>query len=406
MPTQESDSTSLRTLDDIDPAGKRVLMRADLNVPLKGDRVLDVTRIARQAPTIRELAGKGAIVIVLSHLGRPQGTPVPDLSLRPVAPVLSQVSGKPVRFVETDWSDGVPRRAVAEARPGDILLMENTRFHPGEVENQPGFVKKLMELAELYVDDAFSTAHRCHASNEGIAHFLPAVAGRAMEAEIKTLARMLHCPKRPFVAVVGGAKISTKLDLLGALARKVDRLMIGGGMANTFLAARGKPVGRSLCEHDLLSAAREIFDNAGDAIMLPEDVVVAQNFKPHAHHRTVDVDNVNAKERILDIGPRSIAAINACFSKARTLVWNGPFGAFELPPFDRGTVMTARHAAMLSRSEQLCSVVGGGDTVCALNRAGVTDDFTYISMAGGAFLRWLEEKPLPAVDVLKTANGP
>jgi len=406
--TEETGVASFRTLDDIDPKGKRILLRADLNVPLEGDEVLDSTRISRVAPTIRELTGKGAIVIVLSHLGRPKGTVVPDMTLKPVAGPLAKAVGLPVTFVETTWDDDAPERAVAAAQPGDVLLMENTRFHPGEEQNQPGFVRKLMDLGDIYVDDAFSAAHRAHATTEGIAHFLPAVAGRAMEAELRALEVALEHPERPLVAVVGGSKVSTKLDLLGTLACKVDTMIIGGGMANTFLAARGKPIGRSLCEHDLVDRAHEILDQAeagGCNIMLPVDVVVAEDFKPHAHHRTVDVEKVNAKERILDIGPKTIQAVNDCFSKARTLVWNGPFGVFELEPFDRGTVLTARHAAELSREGRLRSVAGGGDTVAALNHAGVTDDFTYVSTAGGAFLEWLEGKSLPGVKVLEIGKA-
>ncbi|WP_137388200.1 phosphoglycerate kinase [Rhodoligotrophos defluvii] len=395
---------TFRTLDDVDVKGKRVLLRVDLNVPLKGEEVQDATRIARVVPTIKELVSRGATVIVLSHLGRPKGTVVPDMSLRVVTEPLSRALGMPVAFVETDWDNGKATRAVAAAKPGDVLLLENTRFHKGEEANQPSFVKRLLDLGDIYVNDAFSAAHRAHASTEGIAHFLPAVAGRAMEAEVGALTAALENPKRPLVAVVGGAKISTKFEVVGHLTSRVDTLIIGGGMANTFLYAQGKPVGRSLCEHDVVNEVREIIKQAGHhgcEILLPVDAVVAEDFKPHAHHRTVDISDVNAKERILDIGPKTLELVKACFDKAKTLVWNGPFGVFELEPFDRGTVAAAQYAAKLSREGKLLSVAGGGDTVSALNHAGVADDFTYVSTAGGAFLEWLEGKELPGVAVLQ-----
>lgn len=395
---------SFRTLDDVEVEGKRVLVRADLNVPLENEHVTDMTRVERIVPTIEDLVARGAIVILTSHLGRPKGTVVPDMSLRPVAKPLSTLIGRPVVFVETNWADGEPARAVAAAKPGEVLLMENTRFHPGEESNEPAFVSQLIEIADLYVNDAFSTAHRPHATTEGIAHFLPAVAGRAMEAELSALEATLDKPERPLVAIVGGAKISTKLEVLGHLACKVDSLIIGGGMANTFLAAAGMPIGRSLCEHDMTDIAAEILRDAagkGCRILLPLDVVVAEDFKPHAHHRTVDVGQVSEKERILDIGPKSVEAINTCLDNARTLVWNGPFGVFELEPFDRGTIAVMRHAAALARAGRLRCVAGGGDTVAALNHAGVTRDFTYVSAAGGAFLEWLEGKSLPGVRILE-----
>ncbi|WP_342640829.1 phosphoglycerate kinase [Rhodoligotrophos ferricapiens] len=395
---------TFRTLDDVDVKGKRVLLRVDLNVPLKGDEVQDATRIARVVPTIKELVERGATVILLSHLGRPKGTVVPDMSLRVVTEPLSKALGMPVTFIETNWENGKATRAVADAKPGQVLLLENTRFHKGEEANQPSFVKRLLDLGDIYVNDAFSAAHRAHASTEGIAHFLPSVAGRAMEAEVGALTAALEHPQRPLVAVVGGAKISTKFEVLGHLTSRVDTLIIGGGMANTFLFAQGKPVGRSLCEHELVNEAREILKQAGERgceILLPVDAVVAEDFKPHAHHRTVDISDVNAKERILDIGPKTLEHIKACFDRAKTLVWNGPFGVFELEPFDRGTVAAAQYAAKLSREGKLLSVAGGGDTVSALNHAGVADDFTYVSTAGGAFLEWLEGKELPGVTVLQ-----
>ncbi|MGF7162183.1 phosphoglycerate kinase [Rhodoligotrophos appendicifer] len=397
---------SFRTLDDVDVRGKRVLLRVDLNVPLKGEEVQDQTRIERVVPTIRELVSKGAKVILLSHLGRPKGTVVPDMTLRVVAEPLAKVLGQPVKFVETNWENGEALKAVEAAKPGDVLLLENTRFHPGEEANQPAFVRRLFDLGDIYVNDAFSAAHRAHASTEGIAHFLPSVAGRAMEAEVEALSSALEHPERPLVAVVGGAKISTKFDVLGHLTSKVDTLIIGGGMANTFLAAQGKPIGRSLCEPELFNEARSILKEAGHQgceILLPVDAVVAEDFKPHAHHRTVDIGAISEKERILDIGPKTVELVKSRFAKAKTLVWNGPFGVFELEPFDRGTVAVAKFAAELSRAGKLRSIAGGGDTVSALNHAGVADDFTYVSTAGGAFLEWLEGKELPGVAVLEQA---
>jgi len=395
---------SFRTLDDVDVRGKRVLLRVDLNVPLKGDQVQDTTRIARVVPTINELVEKGAIVILLSHLGRPKGTVVPDMSLGVVAEPLSRALGRPVTFVPTNWQNGVAKKAVMAAKPGDVLLLENTRFHKGEEANQPAFVKRLLDLGDIYVNDAFSAAHRAHASTEGIAHFMPSVAGRAMEAEVRALTAALETPERPLVAVVGGAKISTKFEVLGHLTSKVDTLIIGGGMANTFLLAKGISIGQSLCESDLVEGAREIMRRAGNQgceIILPVDAVVAEDFKPHAHHRTVDITAVNENERILDIGPKTLELVKAAFDEAKTIVWNGPFGVFELEPFDRGTVAAAQYAAKLSREGKVLSVAGGGDTVSALNHAGVADDFTYVSTAGGAFLEWLEGKVLPGVAVLE-----
>lgn len=397
-------SAKYRLLDALEAAGKRVLVRADLNVPLEGGIVRDSTRIDRISPTLHELADQGAVVVVLSHLGRPRGEVVSSMSLAPVAGPLSVALDRPVRFVATDWRDGKAARAVNDARPGDILLMENTRFHPGEEANDPAFVKQLVDLGDAYVNDAFSAAHRPHASTEGAAHFLESFAGRAMEREIAALTRALEHPEKPLAAIIGGAKISTKLDLLSELSGRVDTMIIGGGMANTFLAAKGHGVGKSLCEHDLAETARGILKQArenGCEVILPVDVVVAEDFKPHAHCRTVKVEDVRDDEMILDIGEATIAALADIIAKTKTVVWNGPFGAFELKPFDTGTNEVARQAAERARANKLVVVAGGGDTVAALKNAGVLDDFTYVSTAGGAFLEWLEGKPLPGVEALK-----
>jgi len=396
--------TAIRTLDDLDTAGKRVLVRVDLNVPLADGKVRDATRIDRIVGTLTELTDNGAVVVVLSHLGRPKGAVVPEMSLAPLADPLCSALGRKVTFVATDWSDGAPAKAVAAAAPGDILLMENTRFHPGESANQPAFVKTLIDLGDVYVNDAFSAAHRAHASTEGVAHFIPAAAGRAMEREISALEESLESPERPLIAVVGGAKISTKLELIGNLAARVDALIIGGGMANTFLAARGVEVGASLCEHDLTETVQAILNDAetrGCRVILPVDAVVAEDFKPHAHHRITPIVAVSATEMILDVGPDTVAELDKLFAEARTVVWNGPLGAFELPPFDAGTNAAAQTVARLSREGRLKSIAGGGDTVAALANAGVVDDFTYVSTAGGAFLEWLEGKVLPGVKVLE-----
>ncbi|MGI9371011.1 MAG: phosphoglycerate kinase [Hyphomicrobiales bacterium] len=395
-------------IDAVDVDGKRVIVRADLNVPLEGGIVRDATRIRRIVPTLRELSEKQAVVIVLSHLGRPKGAVVPSMSLAPVAGPLSVALDHPVKFVETTWCDGEAQRAVTKAKPGDILLLENTRFHPGEEKNQPAFVKMLMELGDIYVNDAFSAAHRAHASTEGLAWFLPSYAGRAMEAEMAALHAALDAPERPVTAVIGGAKISTKLDMIGHLSCKVNTLVIGGGMANTFLAAQGFAIGRSLAEHDMVDTAQEILQRAEDEgckIVLPVDAVVAEDFKPHAHARTVGIAEVSDKEMILDVGPDTVSLISDILESSKTLVWNGPLGAFELPPFDAGTVEAAKKAAALSRAGKLRSVAGGGDTVAALNQADVAEDFTYVSTAGGAFLEWLEGKDLPGVKVLEKRGG-
>ncbi|HML14854.1 MAG TPA: phosphoglycerate kinase [Xanthobacteraceae bacterium] len=391
-----------RTLDQADLHGKQVLLRVDLNVPMENGKVTDATRIERVAPTITEIADKGGKVILLSHLGRPKG-PDPAQSLRPVAEALARVIDRPVAFAP-DCIGPVAEAAVAALRPGDVLCLENTRFHRGEEKNEPGFVAALARLGDVWVNDAFSAAHRAHASTEGLGHQLPAYAGRAMQAELDALTRALETPERPLAAIVGGAKISTKLDLLGNLLGKVDALIIGGAMANTFLAAEGKSVGKSLVEHDLVATAREIKNKAEQRhreIVLPVDAVVAPEFAAHAPSRVVSVDAVKGDDMILDIGPRSIEHVVSVLARTKTLVWNGPFGAFELEPFDTGTVEAAEAAAELSAAGKLVAVAGGGDTVAALNKAGVTDRFTYVSTAGGAFLEWLEGKALPGVEVLR-----
>jgi phosphoglycerate kinase len=395
--------SGFRTLDDADLHGKRVLVRVDLNVPMENGKVTDATRIERVAPTITEIADKGGKVILLSHLGRPKG-PDPAQSLRPVAQAVAEVIKRPVAFAP-DCVGSAAESAVAALKPGDVVCLENTRFHRGEEKNDPAFVTALAKLGDIWVNDAFSAAHRAHASTEGVGHQLPAYAGRAMQAELDALTRALESPERPLAAIVGGAKISTKLDLLGNLLGKVDALIIGGAMANTFLAAEGKPVGKSLTEHDLLPTARDIMAKAVERrreIVLPVDAVVAREFAARAPSRVVSVDAVGGDDMILDIGPRSIEHVVSVLARTKTLVWNGPFGAFELEPFDTGTVESAEAAAELSEAGKLVSVAGGGDTVAALNKAGVTDRFTYVSTAGGAFLEWLEGKALPGVEVLRT----
>jgi phosphoglycerate kinase len=394
--------SGFRTLDQADVHGKRVLLRVDLNVPMENGKVTDATRIERIAPTITEIAEKGGKVILLSHLGRPKG-PDPAQSLRPVAEAVARVIDRPVAFAP-DCIGPAAETAVAALTPGDVLCLENTRFHRGEEKNEPGFIEALAKLGDIWVNDAFSAAHRAHASTEGLGHHLPAFAGRAMQAELDALTRALEAPERPLAAIVGGAKISTKLDLLGNLLAKVDALIIGGGMANTFLAAEGKPVGKSLAEHDLVGTARDIMARAIEhrrEIVLPVDAVVAHEFAARAPSRVVPVDAVDGDDMILDIGPRSIEHVVSVLARAKTLVWNGPFGAFELEPFDTGTVEAAEAAAELSEAGKLVSVAGGGDTVAALNKAGVADRFTYVSTAGGAFLEWLEGKALPGVEVLR-----
>jgi phosphoglycerate kinase len=393
---------NFRTLDQADVKGKRVLLRVDLNVPMENGRVSDATRIERIAPTITEIVDKGGKVVLLSHFGRPKGRD-PKQSLRPVAAEVARIVGRKVAFVD-DCIGEKAEAAVAAMKPGDILCLENTRFHKGEEQNDPAFVDALARLGDIWVNDAFSAAHRAHASTEGLGHKLPAYAGRTMQAELEALSKALDAPQRPLAAIVGGAKVSTKLDLLGNLVAKVNVLIIGGGMANTFLLALGKPVGKSLCEHELAGTAREILATAeekGCEVVLPVDAIVAQKFEPFAPSRAVSVDEVGDREMIVDIGPRSIEHVISVLARVKTLVWNGPFGAFELEPFDTGTVEVAEAAAELTAAGHLVSVAGGGDTVAALNAAGVADRFTYVSTAGGAFLEWMEGKALPGVEVLR-----
>jgi phosphoglycerate kinase len=389
-------------LDEADLAGKRVLIRVDLNVPMHGNRVADGTRIDRMLPNLQEIAAKGAKVIILSHLGRPKGREE-KYSLRPVVAELESRLGKPVGFV-SDCIGDKAKKAVAAMRDGDYLLLENTRFHKGEENNDEAFIDALAALGDVYVNDALSCAHRAHASTEGLAHRLPSFAGRSMQVELEILTNLLSHPVRPVMAIVGGAKVSTKLELLGNLMRRVDFLVIGGGMANTFLAAQGKKIGKSLCEMDLAEVARQIVADAvaeDCEVVLPIDVVVAQRFAVGAPSCVVSVDEVGDEDMILDIGPKSVARIEALLEKTRTLVWNGPFGAFEIPPFDAGTTEIAALAASVTRSGQLESIAGGGDTIAALNKADAAKDFTYISTAGGAFLEWLEGKKLPGVEALR-----
>ncbi|NNM75456.1 phosphoglycerate kinase [Sphingomonas sp. ID1715] len=388
-----------KTLDDMgDIRGKRVLVREDLNVPLSEAKVTDDTRLRAAVPTVAELSDKGAIVLVLAHIGRPK-VPSPEFSTALVTKPFEAVLGRPVQYI--DWENGP--KAVAALQPGDVALLENTRFFGGEEKNDPAVIDRFAALGDLYVNDAFSAAHRAHASTEGLAHRLPAFAGRQMEAELAALGKALGNPEHPVAAVVGGAKVSTKLDVLTHLVTKVDHLIIGGGMANTFLAARGVNVGKSLCEHDLTGTAEQILeaaDRANCTVHLPYDVVVATEFRPNPPTRIVNVHEVGADEMILDVGPAATEALADVLKTCRTLVWNGPLGAFETAPFDAATVSLARTAAALTREGSLVSVAGGGDTVAALNQAGVADDFTFVSTAGGAFLEWMEGKELPGVAAL------
>ncbi len=395
--------TGFRTLDHVDVKGKRVLLRVDLNVPVEHGVVTDATRIERVAPAITEIADADGKVILLSHFGRPKGKRDPQYSLKPVAAEVAHIVKRPVKFVD-DCIGETAERAVAAMKQGDIVCLENTRFHPGEEKNDPEFVAALAKLGDIWVNDAFSAAHRAHASTEGLGHVLPAYAGRTMQAELEALGKALEHPAHPVAAIVGGAKISSKLDLLGNLLKKVDALIIGGAMANTFLLAQGKQIGKSLVEADLVSTAQKIMDEAKAKkreIVLPVDAVVAEKFAAHAPSRVVDVDKVDDKDLILDIGPRSIEYVVSVLARSKTLVWNGPFGAFEMEPFDNGTVEVAEAAAELTGAHELVSVAGGGDTVAALNAAGCADRLTYVSTAGGAFLEWLEGKALPGVEVLR-----
>lgn len=392
-----------KTLDDLgDVRGRRILVREDLNAPMAEGRVSDDTRLRAAVPTLAELADKGAIVLVLAHFGRPKGQPRADMSLQPIAAPLSDLLGRQVHFIP-DCEGPIAEAGVGMLRAGEIALLENTRFHKGEESNDPALVAAMARLGEFYVNDAFSAAHRAHASTEGLARALPAFAGRQMEAELAALQKALGAPEHPVAAVVGGAKVSTKLDVLNHLVARVDHLIIGGGMANTFLAARGVNVGKSLCEHDLTGTAEAILaaaDRAGCTVHLPYDVVVATEFRPNPPTRTVNVHEVAADEMILDIGPAATEALADVLKTCRTLVWNGPLGAFETAPFDVATVSLARTAAALTAEGSLVSVAGGGDTVAALNQAGVADQFTFVSTAGGAFLEWMEGKELPGVRAL------
>jgi phosphoglycerate kinase len=395
--------SGFRTLDSAELKGKRVLVRVDVNVPMEKGRVTDTTRLERILPTLNEISQKGGKVIMLAHFGRPKGAPNPDFSLKPVAEAMAGLVGKPVGFAE-DCIGEKAAAAVAKMADGDLLLLENTRFHKGEEKNDPTLVAQMAELGDVYVNDAFSSAHRAHASTEGLAHKMPAFCGRAMQAELEALSKALDNPARPLAAVVGGAKVSTKLELLGNLTKKVDFLIIGGGMANTFLAAQGRRVGKSLCEHDLLDTARAILKAATAnkcQIVLPVDGVVAQEFKAHAPSHVVSTDHIGDADMMLDAGPKSVSEVESVLTACKTLVWNGPFGAFELEPFDAATNAVARFAARLTDEGKLLSVAGGGDTVAALNHAGVGDKFTYVSTAGGAFLEWLEGKVLPGVEALR-----
>jgi phosphoglycerate kinase len=397
--------SDFRTLDDVDLRGKRVLLRVDLNVPMKNGEVSDTTRLERVTPTIAEIADKGGKVILLSHLGRPKGRD-PALSLRPVAAALAAILNRPVGFVE-DCIGPAARAAVAAMRPGDIVCLENTRFHNDEESNAEAFVGALAELGDLWVNDAFSAAHRAHASTEGLGHLLPAYAGRAMEAELHALGQALETPEHPVVAIVGGAKISTKLALLRNLIARVDFLAVGGGMANTFLAAQGKPIGKSLAEPDLAATAREILTEAERRhceIVLPCDAVVAPVLRAHTATQVVPIAAVATDAMILDLGPRSVELIVSVLARAKTLLWNGPVGAFEIEPFDTATIEIAEAAGELTAAGKLLSIAGGGDTVAALNRAGVTARFSYVSTAGGAFLEWLEGRALPGVAILQAKS--
>ena len=394
---------AFRTLDDLgDIKGKRVFVRVDLNVPMADGRVTDETRLRALLPTVSELADKGAKVLLLAHFGRPKGAKHSEMSVSMVLDALQEVLGQEVMFVPEIAGD-IVAQSIGILADGDIALLENTRFWPGEEQNDPALARAVAANGDYYVNDAFSAAHRAHMSTEGLAHILPAYAGRSMEAELKALEAALGSPEHPVAAVVGGAKVSSKLDVLNNLVKQVDHLIIGGGMANTFLAARGINVGKSLCEHDLADTANAILDAAdvaGCTVHLPYDVVTSLEFRANPPVRTVNVHEVAADEMILDVGPAAVEALADVLKTCRTLVWNGPLGAFEMEPFDAATVSLARTAAALTREGSLVSVAGGGDTVAALAHAGVTEDFTFVSTAGGAFLEWMEGKPLPGVDAL------
>lgn len=393
-----------RTLDDLDLKDKRVLLRVDLNVPVEDGRVTDATRIERVVPTIREIVAAGGKAILISHFGRPKGKVDKSASLEVVVPVIADLTGERVGFIDTDWNDMGPVRQAIDSAPGAcVLVLENTRFHPGEEANDPDLARQMASLGDIYVNDAFSAAHRAHASTEGIARLLPAAAGRAMEAELAALEQGLGSPRRPVIALVGGAKVSTKIDLLENLIARVDVLVVGGAMANTFLHAGGVAVGKSLVEQDLVETANRIRARAeqeGCTLILPVDGVVASQFEANAPHQVTGIDAVDPAGMILDIGPRTIELIRDAIDGASTLIWNGPLGAFEIAPFDHGTTELAHHVAGRTTAGSLVSVAGGGDTVAALAKAGVKDDLTYVSTAGGAFLEWMEGKPLPGVEAL------
>ncbi|AUH34987.1 phosphoglycerate kinase [Paracoccus tegillarcae] len=395
------------TIEDLDLDGKVVLTRVDINVPVENGQITDTTRIDRIVPTIKDIQAAGGIPVLLAHFGRPKGQPVDSMSLRQVVPALEAALGQPVIFAD-NCIGGPAKRVVAALQLGDVALLENTRFHEGEEANDATFAASLAALGHVFVNDAFSAAHRAHASTEGMARLMDAGAGRLMEAELKALDAALGSPERPVVAVVGGAKVSTKLDLLGNLIEKVDNLVIGGGMANTFLVAKGIEVGTSLAERDMADTARDIMEKAdegGCEIHLPIDIVVAWEFKEGAASEVLPADQCPADAMILDAGPETVAAIRDLFANCKTLVWNGPLGAFEIAPFDKATNEAARAAAEATRAGTLVSVAGGGDTVAALNRAGVADDFTFISTAGGAFLEWMEGRDLPGVAALKAKRA-
>ncbi|MBL8630322.1 MAG: phosphoglycerate kinase [Rhodospirillaceae bacterium] len=391
-----------KTLDHADVAGKRVLVRADLNVPMQNGQVSDATRLERLVPTIKDLAAKGAKVVVISHFDRPKGKRVPEMSLKPVAQALAKILGKDVTFAD-DCVGDVASNVIGALKGGDVAVLENLRYYNGEEANDAAFVKQLAALGDVYVNDAFSAAHRAHASTEGLAHVLPAYAGRQMQAELEALGAALEKPQKPVMAVVGGSKVSTKLDVLSNLVTRVDVLVIGGGMANTFLYAQGINVGKSLCEKDLADTAREVLAKAtahGCEIVLPQDAVIADGLKAGVGTAMCLIGDVPDDQMILDIGPASIQALQVKLAKCKTLLWNGPVGAFETKPFDEGTMAIARTAAHMTKKGLLVSVAGGGDTVAALNAAHVSDQFTYVSTAGGAFLEWLEGKELPGVKAL------
>ncbi|MEM8797168.1 MAG: phosphoglycerate kinase [Pseudomonadota bacterium] len=394
---------AFKTLDDVDLAGKRCLVRVDLNVPMNDGKVSDETRIERVAPTVREISEKGGKVILLAHFGRPKGKPVAEMSLEPITTTCVAIFGKPVSFINDCVGPDV-KAAVEAMADGDVLLLENTRFYEGEEKNDPDFASQLAENGDMFVADAFSAAHRAHASTAGLADHLPAIAGRTMQAEVEAIEKALAAPKRPVLAVVGGAKVSTKIELLENLVDRVDMLAIGGGMANTFLAAEGINVGRSLCEHDLAETALGIINTAKESrceLLLPDDVVVAKEFKAGAECRTKPASGVLDDEMILDAGPATVNVLRDAINNASTVLWNGPLGAFEIEPFDKATVAAAKHAAAQTKTGRVLSVAGGGDTVAALNHAGVADSFSYVSTAGGAFLEWLEGKELPGVEILR-----